>query len=128
LATFNGTTLGNNIRFFRKKRGLTQAALAETIGVSDSFIGQLENARAAPSLEAFTAIANSLGIGADRLLHENLQHREDSFTEQILEHTKNRPHEQKNFAMDLINAILGVLFIHQNLWNGEKKGNDGGVY
>lgn len=37
--------LGKNIRTYRKKADLTQAQLAEIIGHSASYIGQIENAR-----------------------------------------------------------------------------------
>ena len=55
-------TLGNAVRFSRKRRRLTQAALAKIVGISRQRLGDLENGRgvAAPA-DVWFALAEALG-------------------------------------------------------------------
>ncbi|MGC4960868.1 helix-turn-helix domain-containing protein [Gordonia sp. DT101] len=53
--------LGTTIREVRKTRGLTMVQLAESAGVSQGLISQVENGRADPSLETLRRIAEALG-------------------------------------------------------------------
>jgi DNA-binding XRE family transcriptional regulator len=50
------------IRWARAEAGLTQAALAERLGVSQSRIARLEIPGANPSLESLNAVAEALGL------------------------------------------------------------------
>ncbi|MBR4766073.1 MAG: helix-turn-helix transcriptional regulator [Clostridia bacterium] len=69
---FNYVSIGKRVYYARKKRGLTQAELAEQSGKSTVFICQLENGEKCASLESFVTIANALNISADELLIDNL--------------------------------------------------------
>lgn len=53
-----------NLRNRRKKLGLTQSELAERIGVSTSFITEIETGKKAPSFTTIERIANSTGVPA----------------------------------------------------------------
>ena len=55
--------IGAQIRYWRERRGLTQAALAERAGLSWIYIAKLEGGdRRAPSLTALERIARALGV------------------------------------------------------------------
>ncbi len=60
----------NNLKTRRKKAGLTQMALAEQIGVSTSFITEIETNRKAPSFQTIEKIAGALGVPAWTLFCE----------------------------------------------------------
>lgn len=60
--------LGENIRKYRKKMGITQAEFAEKIGKSANYAGMLERGEKTPSLNTFILIVNALGVSADMLL------------------------------------------------------------
>ena len=60
--------LGRNIRKYRRIADLTQEQWAEECDCSTSHIGQIENARSKPSVEALVNIANALGVTVDQLL------------------------------------------------------------
>lgn len=62
---------GLNIGHIRRKRGLTQEQLAEKVGISTGYLGQIEAPNMATniSLSTLFAIADSLGVSADRLIH-----------------------------------------------------------
>jgi transcriptional regulator with XRE-family HTH domain len=53
--------LGRNIRQARRRRGLTQAQMAEAIDMPPEVYGQLERGHLAPRLERFVAICRALG-------------------------------------------------------------------
>lgn len=57
--------IGRKIKSFRKKRGLTQAELAEKIDLSEKHISKIEASIHVPSLSAFFKIAEALEIGME---------------------------------------------------------------
>lgn len=62
------TSIGKNIRKYRKQRGLTQEALAEKVGLSTNFLGALERGEKALTLKTLISIVDALDITADMVL------------------------------------------------------------
>lgn len=60
--------VGLNIQRIRRARGISQEALAHTARVNRGYIGKLENAKFAASLDMVERIANALNINAAELL------------------------------------------------------------
>jgi transcriptional regulator with XRE-family HTH domain len=56
-----------NLKNYRKYKGISQAALAERCNTSTSYIGQIEIGNRFPSLEMIEKIAEGLGIKAHLL-------------------------------------------------------------
>lgn len=77
--------LGKNIQIYRKQANLTQAQLAEKTEYSDSYIGQLENARTKPSMEAIVRIASALSVTVDQLLVKDIVYPERIYLKEITE-------------------------------------------
>ena len=69
----NYRLMGLKVKAFRKKRGLTQEKLAELVEYSTSYISNIENAHAKPSLEAVVRIANALKVSLNDLLMDSLK-------------------------------------------------------
>ena len=65
--------IGLRIAYYRKKKDLTQAALAQKIGMSASYLGQIErgNRGNSFSLEILYQIADALEIDVNLLMKEN---------------------------------------------------------
>lgn len=61
--------IGNKIRLYRRKKGLSQKALAELIEVSPSLICKIEKNKAYPSLITLTKIAKVLEVDIASLLN-----------------------------------------------------------
>ena len=59
-----------NLKYFRKRAGLTQQELADKIGVSRSTIGMYESAEREPDFETLEAIADVLNVNMSILLGE----------------------------------------------------------
>jgi len=60
--------IGSKIKNARTKLGLSQKDLADKIGLTSSFISQLENNQISPSLNSFFQLADVLGISPASLL------------------------------------------------------------
>lgn len=65
-------TIGENIKYFRKEKGLTQKQLGERCGIAEANIRKYELGGANPKLETITTIAKALDVEPyeldDRLL------------------------------------------------------------
>ena len=60
-------SIGTNIYALRKEKKITQAQLAEKLGVSEQAISKWENDQCAPDVSLFPAIADYFGVSIDRL-------------------------------------------------------------
>lgn len=99
-------SLGENIRTYRKNAKLTQAQLAEIIGYSDSYIGQIENARTKPSLEAVVRIAKALFVTVDQLLVNDVVVLERGCFAEIEEKIKNFSAPTQKRVYYMLSAIV----------------------
>ena len=63
-------TIGETIRFYRQKEGLTQDALGRMVGVGRSYIAQIERGSKVPSMYMGKALAEALGCSVADLLKE----------------------------------------------------------
>ena len=59
---------GERLKCLRKERSMTQAALAELLGLDKSSVAKYETAGASPSAEILTRLADIFGVSADYLL------------------------------------------------------------
>jgi len=98
--------LGNNIRKYRKFAGLRQIDLANATGYCDSYIGQLENCRTTPSLEAIVAIAKVLNVTIDQLLVKDSKFPERIYMKDISDRIENYPLDKKLVVCDAIMNLL----------------------
>ena len=64
--------LGNNLRLFRMRRGLSQAEVAEQIPVTVTYYSDIERGRKQPALNILLAIAKVLDVSLDELFIEDL--------------------------------------------------------
>lgn len=60
--------MGRRIRMYRKQRGLTQAALAESTAISTSFLGHIERGTRIASLVTLVKLAEILEVSLDALV------------------------------------------------------------
>ena len=59
--------LGENIKFFRKQKGLTQKGLGDLCNMADSVIRRYESGKFTPKDDNLTKIANALGVSTFQL-------------------------------------------------------------
>lgn len=72
--------LGQNIRKQRKEQHISLKVLASEIGVSTSFLSQIENGKNEPSLSTLKKIAEALNVTISQLLGEEIS----ASTEQLV--------------------------------------------
>lgn len=60
--------LGRNLKRIRAEKGMTQGDIVRTLGVSRSFISNIENGNTNPTLSTITNLAKALGVSSDELL------------------------------------------------------------
>ena len=65
----NTYVTGNTVKHLREKRNMTQAELAETIGVSSKTISKWETAKGLPDISLLQPLAQALGISVIELMN-----------------------------------------------------------
>lgn len=109
--------LGKNIRTYRKKADLTQAQLAEIIGYSASYIGQIENARTKPSLKAVIDIAKALSVTLNHLLINDIVSPEQIYFAEFTKKIQKFTPAQRIIICNMISIILESISKLLNIFN-----------
>ena len=73
--SINYEKLGDRIRTQRKKEGITQAQLAESLIMSESFINRIENGKQSAALETYVGIALKLNCTLNDLVQDSFPNR-----------------------------------------------------
>ena len=109
--------LGRRISALRKQRGLSQAELANRLGISASAMGMYEQGRREPSAETLVALSRELQVTTDFLLTGKIgsQPDDEAYTRMVrslvdaadtrLERRQDRPFYRQELAM-LFAALL----------------------
>ena len=101
--------LGKRVREERHKLKLTQENLAEKVGVSVAFIGQIERGERSLSLDTLVKLAVQLGVTVDYLLQDSIQLDDAQFIDQIKQIMLHRTAKEKQMALDLIKLTFSHL-------------------
>ena len=62
-------TVGNNIRKYREKAGISQEALAEKLNVTRQAVSNWELSKTGPDIDTLHRIADSLGVMIEELIY-----------------------------------------------------------
>ena len=96
--------LGNDlVREARRRAGLTQRALAEKAGTTQSAIARLETGRTSPSFETVLSLVRTCGFDLDVMLVE----RDDSDMWQAEALSGLTPNERLERHSRIVNELLG---------------------
>ncbi len=63
-------SIGDNIRKYRKIKNLTQKDLGEAIGISNTYVSDMETGRTNPSIKTLKKIAKGLEVNYMELLKD----------------------------------------------------------
>ena len=85
--------LGKRVRELRTQAGITQAVLAERIGVSPEFLSRMERGMKGPSLQTIERLAEGLGVAPRDLLDFSVEPKKG----------------KKQQALDGLHSLLGPL-------------------
>lgn len=66
-------TFGQNLKAIRKRMKLTQTEMAERIGISQSYLADIEHNRKNISLAVVLRIAKGLNISVNKLINDDIK-------------------------------------------------------
>ena len=98
--------LGKRVREARKQKNLTQEALAEIVGVSTMFLGEVERGVKLPSLAVLIMIIEALDISADYLLRGEVSSGNDFINNEIASKLEKLTPKQRITALSILDAYI----------------------
>ncbi len=98
--------LGKRIKEERLKSGFTQEALAETVGLSAVYIGQIERGQRKLSLESLVSVANALNVSVEALLRDSTKGNINSSINELIELLKGHTYEEISLVTDIVKTTL----------------------
>lgn len=119
-------TIGESIRYHRKKLGLTQAKLAERIGVSSQAVSKWENNVGLPDITMAVPLARALGTTTDELLRFGERYKE---FELRWEKALRTPGDNEPLLLEVAEAALREFhwdkpFLFRAAWTAQKIAED----
>lgn len=101
--------LGERIRTFRKRKGLSQEELAHRASFSTSFVSDVERAIKSPSAESLYKITNALGISLEELFAQfqpTRKTKESELVESIISKITNLPTKELQTVHSMLELLL----------------------
>ena len=127
----NYKVLGERIKEERKRIHLTQAQLANEVGISDTYMGAIERGERSLTLDTLVKLANRLGITIDYLLTDFVDGSNESIVDEFKQIIDNQPLDRKVMALQVLRTIFGyfnnqsdgpfVLSVNYNIDNQTKE-------
>lgn len=99
-------TFGLRLRGFRKKKGLTIEQLAERVGLSTNYLGDVERGKKLPSMATLIRIVNVLDISADELLKDDVNRADYLVDAEISARMANLTQRQRVAVLRMLDSIL----------------------
>ncbi|UYZ63829.1 XRE family transcriptional regulator [Hymenobacter weizhouensis] len=83
--------INTNLKFWRRELGLTQAQIAEKLGIKRSLVGAYEEGRAEPKLVTLVNMARLFGISLDALVTTDFSKKKNAKAALLQLQTQNTP-------------------------------------
>lgn len=82
---YNGSrSIGEVLKTYRRNQGVTQAKLAEDLGISPQYVGVLERGEKLPALDVFVRIAQITKVSPNILLTDVLGTYDKTLEEEVM--------------------------------------------
>lgn len=101
--------LGEKIREERLRLNLTQAALAEAIDISDTYMGAIERGERSLTLGTLVRLVNRLGVSIDYMLADSVTDSDSNIVNQFRQITDGQPLKRKQMAINVLRTIFSHL-------------------
>ena len=101
--------LGQRIRQERLKLNLTQEKLAEDVGLSTTYIGQVERGERSLTLGKLVLIVNRFGVTVDYLLSDSVAPGDDGQYRLWSQLMDGRTEDEKALAVNMVKLMFGYL-------------------
>lgn len=97
--------IGMRLQKARQRSGMTQARLAEEIGVSVGYISQIERGFTKVNLESLCRITNAIGCDLPRILSGIDTAQQEYGQEELLQKFSRLDSRQKSMVLDFIDIL-----------------------
>lgn len=101
--------LGEKIREERLRLNLTQAALAEAVDISDTYMGAIERGERSLTLGTLVRLVNRLGVSIDYMLVDSVTDNDSNIVNQFRQITDGQPLRRKQMAINVLRTIFSHL-------------------
>ena len=101
--------LGEQIKFWRQQRNLTQKQLAEKVGVTPGFISLIEIGKRRVSLESLLSICTELEITLNELLVGNQLPQPSDYNTEISELISKLDEADKQLLFEITKAVCKTI-------------------
>lgn len=108
------TTIGNNIKTYRKNKGITQEELSELLKITPQAISKWESGASFPDISMLVPLAQVLGVSTDMILGYDVMSKNADETERIRNAEKALRHSDENRAVRRL-KICEMLSTETNL-------------
>jgi transcriptional regulator with XRE-family HTH domain len=98
--------LGERIRKERQRLNLTQAALAEEIDISDTYMGAIERGERSLTLDTLVRLVTRLGVTVDYMLADSVPDNDPNVLAQFKQIIDRQPLERKLLAIKVLRTIF----------------------
>ncbi len=98
--------LGLRIREERLRLNLTQSQLAESIGISDTYMGAIERGERSLTLDTLVRLVNRLGVTVDYMLADSVEDTDRNVMEQFKQIVDRQPLDRKQMAIQVLRSIF----------------------
>ena len=102
----NNALFGHRLRTYRKEKGLTIEKLAEQVGLSPNYLGNVERGKKLPSMATLIRIVNVLDISADELLKDDVNRADYLVDAEISARMANLTQRQRVAVLRMLDSIL----------------------
>ena len=107
--TLNFNDIGAKIRLERERLDLTREKLAEIIGLSSFYIGQIERGDRKMSIDTLAKIANTLHISVDYLLNDSNIYNQELEIKEYISVSENPDKSYNPMLDDDLNELFCIL-------------------
>lgn len=105
----NTISIGEKLKEYRLKKGLTPKAFAELVNLSTRYYVDIERGDKTPKLETFIRILNALEASADYVLQDNLVIGYTQQSNTLLKKLDGLNQTQKKQALDILDTTISTL-------------------
>jgi transcriptional regulator with XRE-family HTH domain len=100
-------TVGERLRTYRNRAGMTQEGLAERAGLHHTYIGQLERGEKNATLESIEKVARALGLPFEVLFEAIIEGNIDNATaKEVYELISIQSEKQQQALLDIIKKTV----------------------
>jgi len=98
--------MGKRLKIERCNLNLTQEQLAEEVGLSPAYIGQIERGERNISLDKLILIVNKLGVTVDYVLQDSFTLQKDEYDVVLQQLLKNKSVSEKILVINMLKLIF----------------------